>query len=172
MLVTQLIAKLTDAGVRIAAMSNTLPDALGEGRFAAVDFLREIHAMASRFQVVRVDGPDYRHRGLPEAPPPMSDDELLQEAESAEGATLDDFGELCDYLATVHPSRYGRLIEGVSAVYLRGVHAAPDRTWRCGWWRWRPPTGRSRSVSGSRVRAVFEEMLHGGPQEVPAGRQR
>ena len=55
------------------------------------------------------------------------DDELLQEAESEEGATLDDFGELCDYLATVHPSRYGRLIEGVSAVYLRGVHAAPDQ---------------------------------------------
>lgn len=63
MLITQLITKLTDAGVRVAATSNTLPGKLGEGRFAAVDFLREIHAMASRFTVVRVDGPDYRHRG-------------------------------------------------------------------------------------------------------------
>ncbi|NYI85732.1 putative ATPase [Saccharopolyspora hordei] len=68
MLVTQLIAKLTDAGVHVAATSNTLPDKLGEGRFAAADFLREIHAMSARFDVVRVDGPDYRHRGLPEAP--------------------------------------------------------------------------------------------------------
>lgn len=166
MLVTQLIAKLTDAGVRIAATSNTLPDKLGEGRFAAVDFLREIHAMASRFQVVQVDGPDYRHRGLPEAPPPMSDDELLQEAESAEGATLDDFGELCDYLATVHPSRYGRLIEGVSAVYLRGVHAAPDQDVAL---RLVALADRLYDraipvrVSGQPLSELFtEEMLHGG----------
>ncbi|GAA4863908.1 cell division protein ZapE [Saccharopolyspora rosea] len=127
MLVTQLIAKLTDAGVRVAATSNTLPDKLGEGRFAAVDFLREIHAMAARFDVIRVDGPDYRHRGLPDAPPPMSDEELSALAERTEGATLDDFDELCDYLAGLHASKYGRLVDGVAAVHLRGVHAAPDQ---------------------------------------------
>ncbi|GAA0541332.1 cell division protein ZapE [Saccharopolyspora subtropica] len=127
MLVTQLIAKLTDAGVHIAATSNTLPDKLGEGRFAAADFLREIHAMSARFSVVRVDGPDYRHRGLPEAPPPMDDDELVRLAEATDGATLDDFDELCGYLAGLHASRYGRLVDGVTAVHLRGVHAAPDQ---------------------------------------------
>lgn len=127
MLVTQLIAKLTDAGVRIAATSNTLPDKLGEGRFAAVDFLREIHAMSRRFQVVRVDGPDYRHRGMPEAPDPMSDGELLGLAEATDGASLDDFHELCGFLAGVHPSKYGRLVSGKTAVHIRNVRAAPDQ---------------------------------------------
>ncbi|MCI2419893.1 cell division protein ZapE [Saccharopolyspora sp. K220] len=127
MLVTQLIAKLTDAGVHIAATSNTLPDKLGEGRFAAADFLREIHAMSARFSVVRVDGPDYRHRGLPDAPPPMADDELTRLAEATDGATLDDFDELCEFLAGLHASKYGRLVDGISAVHLSGVHAAPDQ---------------------------------------------
>ncbi|SDX26283.1 cell division protein ZapE [Saccharopolyspora shandongensis] len=127
MLVTQLIAKLTDAGVHIAATSNTLPDKLGEGRFAAADFLREIHAMSARFGVVRVDGPDYRHRGLPDAPPPMSEDELARLAEATDGSTLDDFDELCDYLAGLHASKYGRLADGITAVHLSGVHAAPDQ---------------------------------------------
>ncbi|RCW43961.1 cell division protein ZapE [Halopolyspora algeriensis] len=127
MLVTRLLSKLTDAGVYVAATSNTLPEKLGEGRFAAVDFLREIHAMSERFDVVRIDGPDYRHRGLPEAPEPMDDEELAEAAAATEGATLDDFDDLCGHLAGLHASKYGRLVEGVSAVYLRGVHAAPDQ---------------------------------------------
>jgi cell division protein ZapE len=127
MLVTRLLRELTDAGVHVAATSNTLPDKLGEGRFAAEDFLREIQSLAQRFSVVRVDGPDYRHRGLPEPPPPMTDEELVASAEAHEGATLDDLDALCDHLARLHPSRYGRLVDGVSLVHLRGVRAAPDQ---------------------------------------------
>ncbi|TDD09310.1 cell division protein ZapE [Saccharopolyspora terrae] len=127
MLVTQLIAKLTDAGVHVAATSNTLPDKLGEGRFAAADFLREIHAMSARFGVVRVDGPDYRHRGLPDAPPPMADDELSRLAEATDGSTFDDFDALCGFLAGLHASKYGRLVDDITAVHLSGVHAAPDQ---------------------------------------------
>ncbi|WP_243789097.1 cell division protein ZapE [Saccharopolyspora gloriosae] len=128
MLVTQLIAKLTEAGVHIAATSNTLPGKLGEGRFAAVDFLREIHAMSERFEVLRVDGPDYRHRGLPDPPESVDDAELTAEADSLPGATLDDFDALCDHLAGVHPSKYGKLVDDVAAVHLRGLHAAPNQT--------------------------------------------
>lgn len=127
MLVTRLLTELTAAGVFVAATSNTLPDKLGEGRFAADDFLREIQSLAARFTVVRVDGPDYRHRGLPDAPEPMSDDELARSAAAVPGATLDDFDALCAHLATLHPSRYGRLVDGVAAVHLRGVHAVPDQ---------------------------------------------
>ncbi|HVV23520.1 MAG TPA: cell division protein ZapE [Pseudonocardiaceae bacterium] len=127
MLVTRLLTELTDAGVHVAATSNTLPDKLGEGRFAADDFLREIHALAARFTVVRVDGPDYRHRGLPDAPEPLDDDALARSAAAIPGATLDDFDTLCAHLATLHPSRYGRLVDGVAAVHLRDVHEAPDQ---------------------------------------------
>jgi len=127
MLVTRLIKELTAAGVFVAATSNTLPDKLGEGRFAAADFLREIQSMSSKFDVVRVDGPDYRHRGLPDAPPPMTSDELETKAAATEGSTIDDFDDLCKALARIHPSKYGRLLDGVSAVHLKDVKAAPDQ---------------------------------------------
>lgn len=127
MLVTRLLTELTDAGVFVAATSNTLPGKLGEGRFAAADFLREIHALAARFTVVRVAGPDYRHRRLPEPPEPLPDDQLLASAAAIPGSTVDDFDELCGRLARLHPSRYGRLVDGVPAVHLRGVHPVADQ---------------------------------------------
>jgi cell division protein ZapE len=127
MLVTRLLRELTGAGVHVSATSNTLPEKLGEGRFAADDFLREIQSLSARFAVVRVDGPDYRHRGLPEAPPPVDDDTLAASAASHEGSSLDDFDALCAHLARLHPSRYGRLVDGVSRVHLRAVHPAPDQ---------------------------------------------
>lgn len=127
MLVNRLLRELTEAGVSVAATSNTLPDKLGEGRFAAEDFLREIQSLAATFEVVRVDGPDYRHRGLPEPPEPMSEAELVASARSRPGATLDDFDALCEHLARLHPSRYGRLVDGVTAVHLRGVRPASDQ---------------------------------------------
>lgn len=127
MLVTRLLRELTSAGVHVAATSNTLPDKLGEGRFAAEDFLREIQSLSERFSVVRVDGPDYRHRGLPEAPPPVDDDVLTVSAATHEESTVDQFDALCAHLARLHPSRYGRLVDGVSLVHVRGVHEAPDQ---------------------------------------------
>ncbi|GAA2780811.1 cell division protein ZapE [Crossiella cryophila] len=126
-MVTRLLQELTSAGVFVTATSNTLPDKLGEGRFAAEEFLREIQAMSAKFTVVRVDGPDYRHRGLPPAPDPVAPSELDALAAARPGSTVDDFGDLCAHLATLHPSRYGRLLDGVSAVHLRGLHAVPDQ---------------------------------------------
>ena len=37
-LMSRLMRELADAGVKLAATSNTLPGSLGDGRFAAVDF--------------------------------------------------------------------------------------------------------------------------------------
>ncbi|KMS82148.1 ATPase [Streptomyces regensis] len=39
----------------------------------------------------------------------------------------DEFDALCDHLAGIHPSAYGRLVDGVSAVHLRGVRPAEDQ---------------------------------------------
>ncbi|MQA10072.1 MAG: cell division protein ZapE [Pseudonocardiaceae bacterium] len=127
MLVTRLLTELVEAGAFVAATSNTLPDKLGEGRFAAEDFLREIHALSARFSVVRVNGPDYRHRGLVEAPPAVHNETLLDIARQRAGSTVDDYDELCGQLATLHPSRYGRLLDGVSAVHIRGVYPVSDQ---------------------------------------------
>lgn len=126
-LISRLLSSLVERGVSVAATSNTLPEQLGEGRFAAQDFLREINTLASIFTTVRIEGPDYRHRGLPPAPQPLSDEEVAARAARVDGATLDDFDALCAHLATMHPSRYLTLIEGVTAVFLTGVHGIDDQ---------------------------------------------
>jgi cell division protein ZapE len=126
-LVSRLLSDLVARGVSVAATSNTLPEQLGEGRFAAEDFLREINKLAAIFTTVRIEGPDYRQRDLPPAPEPFSDDQVRVLAEKVDGATLDDFDALCRHLATMHPSRYLTLIEEVSEVFLTGVHPIDDQ---------------------------------------------
>ncbi|MFI8523494.1 cell division protein ZapE [Promicromonospora sukumoe] len=120
-LMSRLMRELADRGVALAATSNTLPGALGEGRFAAQDFAREIKALSDRFETLRVDGEDYRHRDVVTDPEPLTVDEVAAAA-ARPGATLDAFDDLLEHLATVHPSRYGALLDGVSVVALTGVH--------------------------------------------------
>ena len=127
-LISRLLSQLVERGVSVAATSNTLPEQLGEGRFAAQDFLREIHTLASIFTTTRIEGPDFRHRGLPPAPHPPSDAEVAERARTVPGATLDDFDALCAHLATMHPSRYLTLIEGVTAVFILGAHPIDDQS--------------------------------------------
>jgi cell division protein ZapE len=126
-LISRLLSQLVERGVSVAATSNTLPEQLGEGRFAAQDFLREINTLASIFSTVRIEGPDYRHRDLPPAPEPLSGEEVASQAADVPGATLDDFDALCAHLATMHPSRYLTLIEGVTEVFITGVHPIDDQ---------------------------------------------
>ncbi|MEV0526352.1 cell division protein ZapE [Streptomyces sp. NPDC050439] len=127
-LVSSLLARLVDEGVALAATSNTLPGKLGEGRFASADFLREIQGLATHFKSLRIDGEDYRHRGLPEAPAPYSEAQVTKAAYATEGASLDDFPQLLDHLARVHPSRYGALTDDLRAVCLTDVTPVPDQS--------------------------------------------
>ena len=127
-LVSSLLARLVEAGVALAATSNTLPGKLGEGRFASADFLREIQGLSAHFRALRIDGEDYRHRGLPEAPAPYSDEQVTKAAYATAGASLDDFPHLLDHLARVHPSRYGALTDGIEAVCLTDVQPVPDQS--------------------------------------------
>ena len=165
-LVSRLLSQLVERGVSIAATSNTLPEQLGEGRFAAQDFLREINTLAAIFETVRIEGPDYRHRDLPPAPEPLSDQEVSARAAAVRGATLDDFDALCAHLATMHPSRYLTLIEGVSAVFITGVHPIDDQNVAL---RLVSLTDRLYDAgvpvvaSGSKLDTIFsDEMLAGG----------
>ncbi|MCC2308529.1 cell division protein ZapE [Cellulomonas chengniuliangii] len=120
-LMARLLRELADRGVALAATSNTLPGSLGEGRFAAEDFLREIQALSDRFEVVRVDGEDYRHRALTTDAPSLEDDAVRAAAATVPGATIDPLADLVAHLATVHPSRYGALLDGVRLVAVTGV---------------------------------------------------
>jgi cell division protein ZapE len=130
MMMTRLLGELAETGTRIAATSNTPPNALGEGRFAAIDFLREIHALAARFDILRIDGLDYRRRDLEGHAVGYADDAALEAAAAGVDGTvtLDDFDAVLRHLATVHPSRYVKLVDGLAAVGLRGVHVLQDQT--------------------------------------------
>ena len=143
-LVATLLGRLADAGVRFAATSNTLPGRLGEGRFAAQDFLREIHSLSARFDVVRIDGEDYRHRGLPVARVPVGDAQLVAMAETT-GGTVDEFDELCRHLASVHPRATDRWSTGSLACTSSMFTPSMTRPQRCGWSS--SPTGSTTATS-------------------------
>lgn len=131
MVMTRLLGELVASGTKLAATSNTPPNALGEGRFAAQDFLREIHAMSESFQTLRIDGVDYRQRAIDGSAVVLSDADYQQAIErgAASGAASDDdFSDVIRHLAQVHPSRYIRLIDGLSLVGLREVRVLTDQS--------------------------------------------
>ncbi|MFV0374582.1 cell division protein ZapE [Microbacterium sp.] len=131
MVMTRLLGELVPGGTRLAATSNTPPNALGEGRFAAQDFLREIHAMAASFQTVRIDGTDYRQRaidGHARVWDPASYGAAIEEAGAGGTVSDDPFAGLVAHLASVHPSRYIRLLDGVDVIGLREVAQFDDQS--------------------------------------------
>ena len=131
MVMTRLLGELVASGTRLAATSNTPPNALGEGRFAAQDFLREIHAMSDSFETIRIDGVDFRQRALDGQAISLDAaeyDRRIAEAAAAGAASDDDFADVVRHLAKVHPSRYIRLIDDLSLVGLRDVHVLTDQS--------------------------------------------
>ncbi len=132
MMMTRMLGELVAGGTRVAATSNTPPAALGEGRFAAADFLREIQALASNFRTIRIDGTDYRQRaaeGVSRVTSPQDIATYVSEQRAA-GATVtvDRFDALLAHLATVHPSVYVRLLDNVDTIVLEDVHVIMGQT--------------------------------------------
>lgn len=131
MVMTRLLGELVPTGTKLAATSNTPPNALGEGRFAAQDFLREIHAMSDSFQTLRIDGVDFRQRALDGHAVVSSSEEYdsaIGAGASGGAASDDSFAAVISHLAHVHPSRYLRLISGIGLVGLRDVHVLTDQS--------------------------------------------
>lgn len=126
MLMSRFVGDLVRGGTRIGATSNTPPNALGEGRFAAADFLREIAGIAERFTTVRIEGLDYRRRDVTGSTR-VAPERELEALPPAPGTTVDDFPALVAHLASVHPARYVGLVEGVRTAGLRGVVPLPGQ---------------------------------------------
>ncbi|MCU1571178.1 MAG: cell division protein ZapE [Naasia sp.] len=131
MVMTRLLGELVASGSRVAATSNTPPNALGEGRFAASDFLREIHAMSANFDVIRIDGLDYRRRDSVGSAGIVAAGEVAAATAAAAGSdrwTVDSFADVLEHLAKVHPSRYVKLVEGLGAVGFEDVQPFASQT--------------------------------------------
>lgn len=125
-LMSRLLGELVQGGTRIGATSNTPPNALGEGRFAAADFLREIQGLSDRFTTVRIGGLDYRRRDATDSARSVERSEVLDLPDGA-GTTVDDFAGLVEHLASVHPARYVGLVDGVRTVGLTDVRPLDDQ---------------------------------------------
>jgi cell division protein ZapE len=126
-LMSRLLSELVASGSRIAATSNTPPNALGEGRFAAQDFLREIDSLAAKFKTIRIDGLDYRRRDV-QAHAVTVSDVAGAIAHVTGHVTLDPFGAVVRHLGSVHPSRYVTLVEGLDAIGLTDVAPLTNQT--------------------------------------------
>ena len=128
-IMSRLLGELAASGTRIAATSNTPPNALGEGRFAAQDFLREIDALSAQFTTIRIDGLDYRRRDIEGHAVTRTGDDLAAAVAHFSGSlTVDRFDDVLAHLAKVHPSRYVKLLDGLDAVALTDVHVLTSQT--------------------------------------------
>lgn len=119
LIVTRLVRELMDFGVSFVVTSNTLPQALGMGRFAAGDFQREIGSLAQRFQVLTLDGEDFRRRNNAVVTAGGIDVTGPQVA-------VDSFDALLAHLGSVHQGMYRELVRGLRASVWRGCHLVDD----------------------------------------------
>lgn len=127
MIMSRFLKELANKGVSFAATSNTPPNALGEGRFASDSFQREIASVANRFEMVRIDGEDYRHRSkeYDYKSLAMSDFDSYEDTEKR--ALSANFGELLDYLASIHQSRYAKLAEQFDVLLVADIYEIQDQ---------------------------------------------
>ena len=126
-LIAALLRRLVEAGACVAATSNTLPGELGQGRFHAEHFKREIETLAAAFDTLSLEGEDFRRRGAMSPPDAWTPERVAAAAQAlGERASLDDAGALLAHLATLHPVRYRGLVEGVELVLVTGARPVRD----------------------------------------------
>ncbi len=125
MIMSRLLNELSEKGTKFAATSNTPPNALGEGRFAAADFQREILGIGKQFLMLRVDGEDFRHRPINSEGISYSLAEL--QAWVTGDTAVADFPVLLKKLGTVHPALYGKLLAGDKQLALTNVQLLADQ---------------------------------------------
>ncbi len=126
---TNLLGQLFKSGVSILTSSNTPPGALGEGKFSVEDFERELGSLTKHFQIVKIDGEDYRtiHRldqGVGNTWI-FSDAELesLLDSRNFQSMKIIDspFDEFLLVLSKVHPMRIRKALGRIDVGILRDI---------------------------------------------------
>ena len=114
--------------ISIVTTSNTLPSDLGRGRFAAEAFQRDIGEIAAKFEVLSIDGEDYRHRHWDELAVASAEDHNggIREAFEKDPApdrarVLLRWPELAQELEAVHPVHYAQIATQLQALYVENL---------------------------------------------------
>lgn len=126
MIMSRFLKELASKGVRFAATSNTPPAALGAGRFAADSFQREIQSVADKFEMIRIDGEDYRHRD-PSFRFASAGPEDVEQVRLAGLALESTLSELLSFLGSIHQSRYAKVAEQFQVLLLTDVFQVTDQ---------------------------------------------
>jgi len=87
--------------------------------------------MAASFETIRIDGTDYRQRavdGHAVALAPDAYEQTIADAATSAAVSDDRFGDVIAHLASVHPSRYIRLIDDLQLIGLRDVDQLTDQS--------------------------------------------
>jgi cell division protein ZapE len=127
MIMSRLLKELEASGTRFAATSNTPPNALGDGRFAASDFQREIKGLGDRFRIVSVDGEDFRHRDIDSQSETLDSKSLESWLRDHKDSFSNGFEELLGHLSTLHPTKYRALVANVGALGITNVFELDDQ---------------------------------------------
>ncbi len=124
------LRSVIDGGVFVAVTSNTLPLELGAGRFSQKDFRSEIEELRAEFEVVTIEGEDYRHRHFEaDGGPAFLRDGAACEAivgASPERWVRVGFTDLIGTLATLHPIRYREIAGRMDAIFVEGITAISE----------------------------------------------
>jgi cell division protein ZapE len=121
--------------IAVVTTSNTLPSDLGQGRFAAEAFQREIGEIANRFTVLTVDGEDYRHRHWNElvldssvAVTPQALQQAYEtDAAAEEARVLLEWPALARQLESVHPVQYSQIAMRLDALFIARLQRIDDQ---------------------------------------------
>jgi cell division protein ZapE len=105
----------------VVTTSNTLPSDLGRGRFAADAFQREIGEIARAFEIVSIDGEDYRHRRWDELGAATTSGLHLRRAQQL------DWPALAHQLARVHPVHYAQIAARLAGLEIHELAPIEDQ---------------------------------------------
>lgn len=123
MLLNTLLRTLFEAGAAVIATANARPDAMSGARYYEAVFARELGEIAASFQVVELQGEDYRqHGGAPTAP-------AITTRPEPRIARLR-WEELLALLAETHPIRDAAWLLELDAIELDRMAGLPDND-RC-----------------------------------------
>jgi cell division protein ZapE len=119
LIVKTFLSHVFEKGAFVLTTSNTPPEAQGQGRFNARDFKREIQSIAERFEVLPIEGPDYRKRDHEARLLTEGELEHLYQTESASKPKVKaTWQDLFNVLAAHHPIHYAGLLKQIGSLYL------------------------------------------------------
>ena len=122
LIVKSFLAEAFAANAKVITTSNTVPEAQGQGRFNAEDFQREIQSIAKNFELVSIDGPDYRKReSLTSLYTKSEFDSLLLNEQNDLKRLKTSWSELFSFLRNNHPINYIKFLRQIDILYVENV---------------------------------------------------